>query len=83
MTLYIHSKSNIVQSIIFILLFDICDSGTYSRRPITGLLCRFTAPLEHQAFRITSLSYSPHGHDVLVSYSAENIYLFNSQVRWK
>ncbi|XP_041354673.1 DDB1- and CUL4-associated factor 6-like isoform X2 [Gigantopelta aegis] len=54
-------------------------SGNYSGRGITGMICRFTAPLEHRAYRITSLNYSPTGHDVLVSYSSENIYLFSTQ----
>ncbi|KAK6170174.1 hypothetical protein SNE40_018634 [Patella caerulea] len=51
-------------------------SGNYTGRGITGMISRFTAPLEHKAYRITSLNYSDRGHDVLVSYSSENIYLF-------
>ena len=55
-------------------------SGTYTSRVMTGLVSRFVAPLENQSHRITSLNYSPFSHDVLVSYSAENVYLFNTQV---
>ncbi|XP_071114016.1 DDB1- and CUL4-associated factor 6-like [Haliotis cracherodii] len=54
-------------------------SGNYTGRGITGMICRFMAPLEHKAYRITSLNYSPAGHDILVSYSSENIYLFSTQ----
>ncbi|XP_076467379.1 DDB1- and CUL4-associated factor 6-like isoform X2 [Babylonia areolata] len=56
-------------------------SGTYSSRLMTGLVARFVAPLENQAHRITSLNYSPFNHNVLVSYSAENVYLFNTQIQ--
>ncbi|KAL8575620.1 hypothetical protein ACOMHN_028641 [Nucella lapillus] len=55
-------------------------SGTYSSRLMTGLVSRFMAPMENQAHRITSLNYSPYSHYVLVSYSAENVYLFNTQI---
>lgn len=61
-------------------LIETHAAGTYTSRAAKGMLCRFLAPLEHKAYRITSLNYSPHGHDVLVSYSAENVYLFNTQV---
>ncbi|XP_060867889.1 DDB1- and CUL4-associated factor 6-like [Metopolophium dirhodum] len=38
----------------------------------------FTVPhLDHRAYRITSLSYSPDGRDMLASYSYEEIYLFS------
>ncbi|XP_060852695.1 DDB1- and CUL4-associated factor 6-like [Rhopalosiphum padi] len=38
----------------------------------------FTVPhLNHRAYRITSLSYSPDGRDMLASYSYEEIYLFS------
>ena len=47
---------------------------------MTGLVSRFVAPLENKAHRITSLNYGPSSHDILVSYSAENVYLFNTQV---
>ena len=55
-------------------------AGTYSSRLMTGLVSRFVAPLENKAHRITSLNYGPSSHDILVSYSAENVYLFNTQV---
>ncbi|XP_022173232.1 DDB1- and CUL4-associated factor 6-like isoform X2 [Myzus persicae] len=38
----------------------------------------FTVPhLNHRAYRISSLSYSPDGEDMLASYSNEEIYLFS------
>jgi nuclear receptor interaction protein len=38
----------------------------------------FTVPhLNHRAYRITSLSYSPDGRDMLASYSYEEVYLFS------
>ncbi|XP_058800654.1 DDB1- and CUL4-associated factor 6-like [Phymastichus coffea] len=41
-------------------------------------LCTFTVPeFEGNSCRITSLSYSPDGHDVLVSYSSDHLYLFS------
>lgn len=43
--------------------------------------CSFFAPHfgEVRPYRITSLTYSPDGHDMLVSYSSEYLYLFNIQ----
>ncbi|XP_070191323.1 DDB1- and CUL4-associated factor 6-like isoform X2 [Littorina saxatilis] len=55
-------------------------SGTYSSRLMPGLVSRFLAPMENKAHRITSLNYGPFSHDILVSYSAENLYLFNTQL---
>ncbi|KZC08979.1 DDB1- and CUL4-associated factor 6 [Dufourea novaeangliae] len=63
----------------------------YDRRtlgtPATGLtdstgvvnaLCTFTVPeFEGNSHRMTSLSYSPDGQDILASYSSDHIYLFN------
>ncbi|XP_015589572.1 DDB1- and CUL4-associated factor 6 isoform X3 [Cephus cinctus] len=41
-------------------------------------LCSFTVPeFEGNFYRITSLSYSPDGQDVLVSYSSDHLYLFS------
>ncbi|XP_012264400.2 DDB1- and CUL4-associated factor 6-like isoform X2 [Athalia rosae] len=41
-------------------------------------LCSFTVPeFEGNSNRITSLSYSPDGQDVLVSYSSDHLYLFS------
>ncbi|XP_070158907.1 DDB1- and CUL4-associated factor 6 isoform X1 [Polyergus mexicanus] len=41
-------------------------------------LCSFTVPeFEGSSYRITSLSYSPDGQDVLVSYSSDHLYLFS------
>ncbi|XP_065351883.1 DDB1- and CUL4-associated factor 6-like [Cloeon dipterum] len=41
-------------------------------------LCAFTAPdLENALYRVTSLKFSPNGEDILVSYSADYLYLFN------
>ncbi|XP_020293047.1 DDB1- and CUL4-associated factor 6-like [Pseudomyrmex gracilis] len=48
--------------------------GGNSARP----LCSFTVPeFEGNSYRITSLSYSPDGQDVLVSYSSDHLYLFS------
>ncbi|KAH9519426.1 hypothetical protein Btru_075500 [Bulinus truncatus] len=46
-----------------------------------SLICRFPPPMttrEKRHYRITSLNYRPGSHDVLVNYSSENIYLFNT-----
>jgi nuclear receptor interaction protein len=44
-------------------------------------LYSFTVPeFEGNSYRITSLSYSPDGQDVLVSYSSEHLYLFSIKV---
>ncbi|XP_066594229.1 DDB1- and CUL4-associated factor 6-like isoform X2 [Prorops nasuta] len=41
-------------------------------------MCSFTVPeFEGNSYRITSLSYSPDGQDVLVSYSSDHLYLFS------
>ncbi|XP_064628724.1 DDB1- and CUL4-associated factor 6-like isoform X2 [Lineus longissimus] len=54
------------------------STGNYTGRGITGMYSRFTAPnLEGKSHRITSLEFSHDGHEVLVSYSSEYIYLFN------
>lgn len=40
--------------------------------------CSFTVPhLNHRSYRITSLSYSPDGRDMLANYSNEEVYLFS------
>lgn len=36
--------------------------------------------LENALYRVTSLKFSPNGDDVLVSYSADYLYLFNVNV---
>lgn len=55
--------------------------GHYTGRGLTGMICSFTAPnLASRSHRITSLSYSPNGGDVLVSYSSEYVYLFGTNV---
>ena len=36
--------------------------------------------LEGTSHRITSLSFSPEGHEILVSYSSEHLYLFDLKV---
>lgn len=44
-------------------------------------LCSFTVPeFDGNSYRITSLSYSPDGQDVLVSYSSDHLYLFSMKV---
>ncbi|CAH0385998.1 unnamed protein product [Bemisia tabaci] len=46
--------------------------------PSPNYLCSFTVPsLAHGAYRITSLAFSPEGEEILASYSAEYLYLFN------
>lgn len=41
----------------------------------------YIAPgMEGRAYRITSLSFSPGGEDILVSYSSEHLYLFGVKV---
>ncbi|XP_014207822.1 DDB1- and CUL4-associated factor 6 isoform X1 [Copidosoma floridanum] len=53
------------------------DHGTSAKS-----LCSFTVPeFEGNSYRITSLSYSPDGQDVLVSYSSEQLYLFGTKER--
>lgn len=43
----------------------------------------FTVPeFEGGSYRITSLSYSPDGQDVLVSYSSDHLYLFSVKVTY-
>ncbi|KAK3107632.1 hypothetical protein FSP39_018774, partial [Pinctada imbricata] len=55
-------------------------TGNYTGKGITGMMSYFTAPtLSNRAYRITSLSYSPNGEDLLVSYSSEYIYLFSTK----
>lgn len=45
-------------------------------------LCSFTVPsFEDRSYRITSLSFSPEGEEVLVSYSSDHLYLFSVKVR--
>jgi hypothetical protein len=45
-------------------------------------LCSFTVPsFEDRSYRITSLTFSPEGEDVLVSYSSDHLYLFSVKVR--
>lgn len=47
-------------------------------------LCSFTVPeFEGSSYRITSLSYSPDGQDVLVSYSSDHLYLFSIKVMYQ
>ncbi|KAJ8676672.1 hypothetical protein QAD02_012459 [Eretmocerus hayati] len=49
------------------------DNGSSSKP-----LYSFTVPeFEGNSYRITSLSYSPDGQDVLVSYSSDHLYLFS------
>ncbi|PNF30579.1 hypothetical protein B7P43_G09918 [Cryptotermes secundus] len=41
-------------------------------------LCSFTVPsFEDRSYRITSLTFSPEGEEVLVSYSSDHLYLFS------
>ncbi|XP_005097466.1 DDB1- and CUL4-associated factor 6 isoform X1 [Aplysia californica] len=46
-----------------------------------SLICTMACPTtrrEKRHYRITSLNYRPGSHDLLVNYSSENIYLFNT-----
>ncbi|XP_059177902.1 DDB1- and CUL4-associated factor 6-like [Physella acuta] len=46
-----------------------------------NLICKLPPPMtngEKRPYRITSLNYRPGSHDILVNYSSENIYLFNT-----
>lgn len=67
-----------------------CSDSTvriYDRRMLGGSggdnakpLMTYIAPgMEGRSFRITSLSFSPRGEDILVSYSSEHLYLFGIQ----
>ncbi|XP_069698085.1 DDB1- and CUL4-associated factor 6-like [Periplaneta americana] len=41
-------------------------------------LCSFTVPsFEDRSYRITSLTFSPEGEEILVSYSSDHLYLFS------
>lgn len=45
-------------------------------------LCSFTVPsFEDRSYRITSLTFSPEGEEVLVSYSSDHLYLFSVKVK--
>ncbi|BFZ24958.1 hypothetical protein BsWGS_27997 [Bradybaena similaris] len=46
-----------------------------------SLICKFPPPMpgsDKKHYRITSVNYRQGSHDVLVNYSSENIYLFNT-----
>jgi len=64
-----------------ITLFCSLSSGNFTGKGITGLLSMFKPPsLEKESYRVTSLNYSQNGKEVLVSYSLEQIYLFDAEV---
>lgn len=53
-------------------------TGSDTGRGIQGMIYNFCAPgLSGRQRRITSLKHSPNGDEMLVSYSTDNIYLFN------
>ncbi|XP_019875248.1 DDB1- and CUL4-associated factor 6 [Aethina tumida] len=52
---------------------------SYGRDYLASSFCSFLAPHFDRRYRITSLSYSGDGHDMLVSYSSDYLYLFNVQ----
>ncbi|XP_070568006.1 DDB1- and CUL4-associated factor 6-like isoform X2 [Ptychodera flava] len=55
-------------------------TGHYTGRGIQGMFARFCPPqLVRKYCRPTSLSYSPDGEEILVSYSSDYIYLFNTK----
>ncbi|XP_077977582.1 DDB1- and CUL4-associated factor 6-like [Glandiceps talaboti] len=57
-------------------------TGHYTGRGIQGMFARFCPPqLVRKYCRPTSLSYSPDGEEVAVSYSSDYIYLFNTKDR--
>ncbi|CAL1677521.1 unnamed protein product [Lasius platythorax] len=55
-------------------------TGWKDTEKLVRSLCSFTVPeFEGSFYRITSLSYSPDGQDVLVSYSSDHLYLFSTK----
>lgn len=58
-------------------------TGWKDTEKLVKSLCSFTVPeFEGSFYRITSLSYSPDGQDVLVSYSSDHLYLFSTKVTY-
>ncbi|CAL1677520.1 unnamed protein product [Lasius platythorax] len=56
------------------------STGWKDTEKLVRSLCSFTVPeFEGSFYRITSLSYSPDGQDVLVSYSSDHLYLFSTK----
>ncbi|RWS05100.1 nuclear receptor interaction protein-like protein, partial [Dinothrombium tinctorium] len=54
--------------------------GSLAGNGVQSVITRFTVPeLESKSHRITSLSYSPDAQEMLVSYSSDYIYLFNTK----
>lgn len=54
--------------------------GNYSGNSVQSVVARFTVPdFEGKNHRITSLAYSPDGRDMLVSYSSDYVYLFDTR----
>ncbi|KAF5296165.1 hypothetical protein FQA39_LY12619 [Lamprigera yunnana] len=61
-------------------IFDRRYLATHMDKASVKPFCIFVAPdLEDRPYRITSLSYSLDGQDVLVSYSSDHLYLFSVQ----
>ncbi|XP_076373465.1 DDB1- and CUL4-associated factor 6-like isoform X3 [Tachypleus tridentatus] len=55
-------------------------TGSFTGEGIQAVISRFTVPeFGGRSHRITSLSYSPDGQEMLVSYSSDYVYLFNVQ----
>ena len=55
--------------------------GAGSHSSVQGIVSRFSAPsLDGRNVRITSLTFSDDGAEVLVSYSTDHLYLFNVKV---
>ncbi|XP_022241515.1 DDB1- and CUL4-associated factor 6-like isoform X2 [Limulus polyphemus] len=55
-------------------------TGSFTGEGIQAVISRFTVPeFGGRSHRITSLSYSPDGQEMLVSYSSDYVYLFDVQ----
>ncbi|RWS25917.1 nuclear receptor interaction protein-like protein [Leptotrombidium deliense] len=54
--------------------------GSLAGNSVQSVITRFIVPeLESKSHRITSLTYSPDGEEMLVSYSSDFVYLFNTK----
>ncbi|XP_064465079.1 DDB1- and CUL4-associated factor 6-like isoform X2 [Ornithodoros turicata] len=56
------------------------STGNYMSNSLDAMVSRFTVPeFEGRGHRITSLTYSSNGREMLVSYSSDYIYLFDAR----
>ncbi|EEC12060.1 nuclear receptor interaction protein, putative [Ixodes scapularis] len=57
-------------------------TGNYMSNSSDAMISRLVIPeFEGRSHRITSLTYSPNGREMLVSYSSDYVYLFDAEVR--